>query len=78
MFYLPIILSQMDYSYVKIFFVSQVLPPDIREFLHEALHLPKSSNELNFSIGDANIKFLNAPTTKKLNLDEEIALMNCF
>ena len=54
----------------------QVFPPDVREFLHEALHLPKSSNELNSSIGDANIKFLGAPTTKELNLDEEIALMN--
>ena len=53
----------------------QVFTPDVREFLQEALHLPKSSIELNSSIGDANINFLGAPTTKEWNLDEEIALM---
>ncbi|KAK4009279.1 hypothetical protein OUZ56_018395 [Daphnia magna] len=54
----------------------QVFPPDVRDFLHESLHLPLSSSELSISIKEGEIKLLGSPQSKKLNLEEEVALMN--
>ncbi|KAK4021618.1 hypothetical protein OUZ56_003529 [Daphnia magna] len=49
----------------------QVFPPDVREFFHESFHLPASFDESR-----TKIRLLGCPKTRKLNLDEEIALVN--
>lgn len=54
----------------------QVFPPDVREFFHESFHLPASFDESSILITGTKIRWLGCPKTRKLNLDEEIALMN--
>jgi hypothetical protein len=52
-------------------------PPDVKKFLHESLHLPKSfHDETSFTIGEGKIKLLGSSQTRVLNLDEEIAFLN--
>ena len=55
----------------------QVFSPDVKKFIHETLHLPKSFDDENsFTIGGGKTKLLGSSQTRVLNLDEEIALMN--
>ncbi|KAK4017467.1 hypothetical protein OUZ56_032778 [Daphnia magna] len=61
---------------VRIEKVCQVFPPDVRDFLHESLQIPFSSSKLSISIKEGEIKLLGSPKLKKLNLEEEVALMN--